>query len=120
MISHIALLRSVNVGENMLRMPRLREMLAELELADVKTYLQSGNALFRANGTAARLAATIEARLAGETRLPVSVLIRTPAQLERIIEGNPFLRESGVDQKRLHVTFLAGRPRRRGWRRSAA
>jgi uncharacterized protein (DUF1697 family) len=108
MISHIALLRSVNVGENMLRMPRLREMLAELELADVKTYLQSGNALFRANGTAARLAATIEARLAGETRLPVSVLIRTPAQLERIIEGNPFLRESGVDQKRLHVTFLAG------------
>jgi uncharacterized protein (DUF1697 family) len=108
MISHIALLRSVNVGENMLRMQRLREILAELGLADVKTYLQSGNALFRASGSAARLAAMIEARLAGETRLPVSVLIRTPAQLKRIIEANPFLRESGVDQQRLHVTFLAG------------
>jgi uncharacterized protein (DUF1697 family) len=113
MISHIALLRAVNVGDNMLKMERLREILAELGLAEVKTYLQSGNALFSANGTEARLAPMIEARLAGETRLPVSVLLRTPAQLSRIIEANPFLRESGVDPKRLHVTFLAG-PASRG------
>jgi uncharacterized protein (DUF1697 family) len=92
----------------MLKMGRLREILGGLGLADVKTYLQSGNALFRAKGTPARLSAMIEARLSGETRLPVAVLIRTPAQLKRIIDANPFLRETGIDAKKLHLTFLAG------------
>lgn len=108
MITHVALRRAVNVGENMLKMGRLREMLAELGLGGVKTYLQSGNALFSAKATPARLSAMIEARLCGETRLPVCVLIRTPTQLERILDANPFLREPGIDPKKLHVTFLAG------------
>jgi len=108
MISHIALLRGINVAGNMLKMTRLREILVELGLAGVKTYLQSGNALFSAKGTAARLSAAIEERLSRETRLPVSVIIRTPAQLQRIVDGNPFLKESDVDHKKLHVTFLAG------------
>jgi uncharacterized protein (DUF1697 family) len=108
MISHIALLRAVNVGENVLKMQRLREILAVLGLADVKTYLQSGNALFRASGPPDGLSAKIEEGLRSETRLPVSVLIRTPAQLKRLIGANPFLREPDIDTKKLHVTFLAG------------
>lgn len=106
MATHIALLRGVNVGGNTLKMERLREVLAGLGLAGVKTYLQSGNALFRGAGTPATLSAMIEARLSRETRLPVSVLVRTPAQLQRIVEGNPFLRDAGVDPRKLHVTFL--------------
>ena len=114
MITHIALLRGINVGDNALRMERLRALLAELGFGDPRTYVQSGNAVFTAAGPAARLARLIEAKLAGETRLPVSVFIRTPAQLERIVDANPFLKEPGIDAKKLHVTFLAARAPKAG------
>jgi uncharacterized protein (DUF1697 family) len=107
MITHIALLRAVNVGGNMLNMERLREIFAELGFADVKTYLQSGNVLFGARGTPAQLAATIETRVSEETRLPVSVIVRTPAQLQRVIAANPFAKEADATPRMVHVTFLA-------------
>jgi uncharacterized protein (DUF1697 family) len=108
MITHIALLRAVNVGGNMLKMELLREMFADLGFADVKTYLQSGNVLFRAKGTPARLAATIEKRVSEATRLPVSAIVRKPDELKRIIAANPFAKEAGVAPSTVHVTFLAG------------
>src|SRR5262245_33176650 len=110
MTTHIALLRGVNVGGNMLRMEHLRALLAELGFGDVATYLQSGNALFSAKGTPDRLAAAIERKVSEATRLPVSVIVRTPTQLKRIIAANPFAKEAGVQQKALHVTFLTGAP----------
>ncbi len=110
MTTHIALLRGINVGGNTLRMERLRALFAGLGFADTRTYVQSGNVLFTAARPAAGLAELIEARLARETRLPVSVLIRSPAQLERIVAANPFLKEPGIDARKLHVTFLLGRP----------
>jgi len=108
MTTHIAFLRGVNVGANTLKMERLRALFAELGFTDARTYVQSGNMLFTAAGPPVRLEPTIERKLAGETRLPVSVLVRTQAQLKRIIDANPFLKETGVDPKKLHVTFLAG------------
>jgi uncharacterized protein (DUF1697 family) len=108
MITHIALLRAVNVGSNMLKMEHLREMLGELGFADVKTYLQSGNVLFRAKGTPARLAAMIEKRVSEATRLPVSAILRTPDELQRIIAANPFAKEAVVAPRTVHVTFLTG------------
>jgi uncharacterized protein (DUF1697 family) len=107
MISHIALLRGVNVGGNMLKMERLRAIFAELGFEGATTYLQSGNVLFGAGGAPADLAATIERKVSEATRLPVSVIVRTPAQLTRVIAANPFLREAGAEPKALHVTFLA-------------
>jgi uncharacterized protein (DUF1697 family) len=107
MTTHIALLRGVNVGDNMLKMERLRAMLADLGLADVRTYLQSGNALFEAKRAPADLAGMIERTVSGATRLPVSVIVRTPAQLQRVIAANPFAKEAGVAPKTVHVTFLA-------------
>jgi uncharacterized protein (DUF1697 family) len=44
----------------------------------------------------------------------VSVLVRTPTQLDRIVAANPFLQESGIDTAKLHVTFLAARPSKPG------
>ncbi len=107
MITHIALLRAVNVGSNMLKMEHLREMFTELGFAGAKTYLQSGNVLFSAKGTPAQLSMMIEKRVSEATRLPVSVIIRTPAQLQRIIAANPFATEAGAAPNTVHVTFLA-------------
>ena len=94
----------------MLKMEHLREMFSELGFTDVRTYLQSGNVLFTAKGAPAQLAVMIEKRVSEATRLPVSAIIRTPAQLRRVIATNPFAKEAGLAPKTVHVTFLAGRP----------
>jgi uncharacterized protein (DUF1697 family) len=114
MTTHIALLRGVNVGANPLKMERLRDLLAELGFAGVTTYLQSGNALFAAEGTPEELSAMIETKVSAATRLPVSAIVRTPAQLKRVRDANPFLKGDGVERKALHVTFLAGAPGKPG------
>ena len=106
----IALLRAVNVGRNTLKMERLRALLAELGCQNVRTYVQSGNAVFAVAGSAGHWEAAIQRRLAGETRLNVTVIVRTTAELGKIIAGNPFLSDAGVDPTKLHVTFLATRP----------
>jgi uncharacterized protein (DUF1697 family) len=110
MASYIALLRGINVGANMLPMARLREILAEEGFVDVRTYLQSGNVVLSADATPAKLAALIEERVSAVTRLPVACVVRTPAQLRRIVAGNPFATEAAALPKTVHVTFLAGPP----------
>jgi uncharacterized protein (DUF1697 family) len=110
---YIALLRGVNVGGNMLKMERLREVCAELGLKNARTYVQSGNVVFEAQGTAGKWAASLEKSLVGEARLPVSVIVRTAADMGRVIAANPFSKERGIDVARLHVTFLQREPDRK-------
>jgi uncharacterized protein (DUF1697 family) len=105
--TYVALLRGVNVGQNTLKMERLRQLCSELGFKNVTTYVQSGNVLFDAEGPPSSWYSAIEKRLAGETRLPVAVLVRTPGELKSIIARNPFLQEQGIDRSKLHVTFLA-------------
>lgn len=102
----VAMLRGVNVGGNILKMDRLRELCDELEFKNTKTYVQSGNLVFEADHARSALCSLIEKRLIGKTRLPVSVILRTPAELEKIISGNPFLKEKEIDLTKLHVTFM--------------
>jgi uncharacterized protein (DUF1697 family) len=50
MTSYVALLRGINVGgHNKLPMQDLRDILATLGCKDIKTYIQSGNAVFRSD-----------------------------------------------------------------------
>jgi uncharacterized protein (DUF1697 family) len=106
MATYVALLRAVNVAQNTLRMERLGELCAELRLKNVRTYAQSGNIVFQADGSAGKWAQALQSKLAGETRLPVTVLVKTEAEITRILAKNPFLREKGIDWTKLHVTFL--------------
>jgi uncharacterized protein (DUF1697 family) len=87
-------------------MEHLRAFRQELGMKNVRTYLQSGNVVFEAKGSASNWAAALEKKLTGETRLPVSVLVRTAAEMDAILAGNPFLKEASVDTARLAVTFL--------------
>ena len=110
MPTYIALLRGINVGGNILKMERLREVCTQLGAKNVRTYVQSGNVVFEASGTAARWAETLEKKLAGESRLPASVMVRTAAEMSAVFAGNPFLKEKGIDVKRLAVSFLQQAP----------
>src|SRR5262245_18601622 len=110
MPTHIALLRGVNVGGNLLKMERLRELCAELGLQNVRTYVQSGNVVFESAGPPGQCLQRLKAKLTGETRLPVAVVLRTASDLRSILDENPFLKKRGIDPARLHVTFLDRAP----------
>jgi uncharacterized protein (DUF1697 family) len=102
----IALLRGVNVGGNILKMDRLRELCAALGAKNARTYVQSGNIVFEAAGSPSSWEAKLEKKLAGESRLPVSVMVRSAAEISTVLAGNPFMKEKTIDTARLAVTFL--------------
>lgn len=108
MATYIALLRGVNVGQNLLKMERLRALAGELGFKNVSTYVQTGNMVFDADDSPAKCSAALEQKLAGETRLPVAVFVRTAEELKAIMARNPFLKDRTIDRTKLHVTFLAG------------
>jgi uncharacterized protein (DUF1697 family) len=97
----------VNVGGNVLKMDRLRELWSELGFSNVRTYVQSGNVVFESRQKPAAWLPGLERSLEALARLPVSVIIRTPGDLSRIIAVNPFLSDPAADPKKLHVVFLS-------------
>jgi uncharacterized protein (DUF1697 family) len=111
---HVAFLRAINVGaRNRVAMADLRELMEGLGYGEVRTHLQSGNAVFTAPGAASpeRLAGEIEGALAEQVGLAVKVLVRSRSELERAIAANPLL-DVAEDHARLLVTFLSRTPDR--------
>jgi uncharacterized protein (DUF1697 family) len=104
---YAALLRGVNVGGRVVPSARLRSAFEKLGYDDVETYIQSGNVVFRSGGSAASLTAAIERGLAQDFGHPIEVVLRTGAQLRRILNGNPLDDRAAAS---LHVTFLKKRP----------
>lgn len=87
----VALLRGVNVGgRSTLAMADVRELATGCGFDDVRTYVQSGNVVFRAGGTAAAAASTLRSASARATRLDPAIAIRTASQLRSVIEACPF------------------------------
>jgi uncharacterized protein (DUF1697 family) len=107
----ISLLRGVNVGGKSIRMADLKSLYEGLGFGNVRTYLQSGNVLFdSSNGNGSALGAVIEAQMARSFAFSTSVLVRTAPDLQRVIQGSPFLHGRLEDPASLHVTFLKGIP----------
>jgi uncharacterized protein (DUF1697 family) len=102
----VALLRGVNVGgRNSVPMAGLRSVLEELGLEDVTTYIQSGNVVFRSHAPVRSLPATMERAIADAFGVRPTVVLRTPAELGAVVDGNPF-----PDTARVHVVFLERKP----------
>ena len=106
----MALFRGINVGgNNMLPMKDLAALLAALGLEEVRTYIQSGNVVFTAAGTATSLAGRIGAAVErGCGFRPQLLLLRAP-ELARALAANPFP-EAAAQPQLLHLWFLAARP----------
>lgn len=106
----IALLRGINVGKNKrIAMADLRELLTDLGYGDVKTLLQSGNAVFTARGTAEVLAGQIQRAITDRFRLEVAVIVRSAEELAKAIAANP-IKNGESDGAKLLIAFLAARP----------
>ncbi len=109
--TYLALLRGVNVGgKNKLPMKALVEICCGIGCGDVRTYIQSGNAIFSADpAIQSTLAALISAEIARRLALRVPVVVRSATELAETVRANPFL-EAGAPEEALHVLFLAGQP----------
>ncbi|HXQ59791.1 MAG TPA: DUF1697 domain-containing protein [Acidimicrobiales bacterium] len=108
--TYVAMLRGINVsGRNKLAMEDLRTLVTAAGGADVRTYIQSGNAVFTSSASATRIVTDLKERLEGFLGTTVPVLVRTTAELDAAMEKNPFLRR-GEDPATLHVTFMAAVP----------
>lgn len=110
MTAQVAFLRGINVGgHNRIGMQRLRELLSGAGYQDVRTHLQSGNAVFRVPGTSERTRADLEGRIARELGLDVPVLVRERDELADVLAADP-LRQVVTDPAKSLVAFLSRRP----------
>lgn len=88
---HIALLRAVNVGgTGKLAMSDLKTLCEKAGFTDVKTYIQSGNVLFRSELSAEKAGKTLDEALAAHLGKAPGVMVRSRKQLETIATNNPF------------------------------
>lgn len=106
---YIAWLRAINVGGNrIVKMEALREALAEFGLTGVRTYIQSGNAVFDAGGKGSRdpeaLARRLEAHLEARFGFAIPTTLRSADQLAALIADLPAV---AADEKLL-ISFLGG------------
>ncbi len=108
---HVALLRGINVGgKNMLPMKQLTAMFVNAGCGDVMTYIQSGNVVFSAaDKVVTELREVITKQIQLRFGLRVPVVLRTAAEIDAVIQGNPFIK-AGVGEEILHVCFLADQP----------
>ena len=106
----IALFRGVNVGgRNLLPMKALVALLGEQGLDEVRTYIQSGNVVFRGAGTAAALAQRILAAVTARFGFRPHLLVLSAADLARAASANPYAEACATPQY-LHLWFLVEAP----------
>jgi uncharacterized protein (DUF1697 family) len=109
---YIAMLRGVNVGgHNRIKMEQLRRSFETLGFEQIRTYIQSGNVVFKATRTSpAALSTKIGEKILSDFGFAVPVVCRTVDELSQTIDSNPFLNQRGIDPEKLHVTFLSDTP----------
>lgn len=109
MTTYAALLRGINVGgHKKVPMGELRQLMAGLGWSDVRTYLQSGNAVFTTEdpdpGT------RLERALARHFGFEVRVLVRTAGELRAVAAACPYP-AAELDPAKLLVLFLQDAPK---------
>jgi uncharacterized protein (DUF1697 family) len=119
--TYIALLRGINVGGHQpVKMAALQASCAALGFTDARTYLQSGNLVFGApQAPPARVAERLTERLRHDLGLSLAVLVKPGREWKALAEGNPFLREAGIDTAKLHATLPFEPPSAAAWAKLA-
>jgi uncharacterized protein (DUF1697 family) len=101
----VGLLRGINVGgKNKVPMTQLRTLFESLGHTEVVTFIQSGNVVFTARGSVAP--ESLERAIESEFGIDITVVLRTPRELEKVVTGNPF---PNADASKLHVGFMANK-----------
>ncbi|WP_111564461.1 DUF1697 domain-containing protein [Rhizobium sp.] len=88
---HIALIRAINVGgTGKLAMTELKAICETLGFTDVKTYIQSGNVLFRADANETDVARALDDALGELLGKKPGVMVRSRREMGAIVAKAPF------------------------------
>lgn len=106
----VCMLRGINVGaRNRVAMAALGEVFETLGFEGAKTVLNTGNVVFRA-GRTDRVKKTIEDAIENRTGVRPDAILRTAAELRRVVEANPFSDAATGDPAHLVIVFLDRKP----------
>ena len=105
--TYIALLRGINVGKaKRVAMADLRATIESLGYGDVRTLLNSGNAVFAAQRALKSTAANdLQAALLKKTGVSSRFTLRSAGELTATVEANPLLKMA-TDHTRLFAAFV--------------
>jgi len=105
----LALLRGINLAsKRRVGMADLRRLLEDAGHEDVRTHLQSGNVVLSSPLSPRKLEARLERQLADALDFEVPVLVRTRAELAKVVANDP-LGAVASDPSRYVVSFLSKR-----------
>lgn len=109
MSTYIVLLRGVNVGgHNKLPMKDWRAIMEGLGYENVRTYIQSGNAVFESDGSASDIAAGMTSTIGEVFGFRPSCVVLTLSEVQAALAACPFRPEGENAHKLVHVFFLNG------------
>ena len=114
MTTFVSLIRGINVGGHQtVRIDELKELYTSLGFKDIVTYIQSGNIVFTSHDAdLAHLPRQIEDSFAQKFGFRAKVMVRTSAELQAIIDCNPFQNQPMKESNRVVVMFLDASPDR--------
>ena len=96
MAAYVALLRGINVlGSGKLPMTDLKAMCEKAGFKSVRTYIASGNVVFKTTKTEPQVKAILETALAKYCGKPIAVMVRTASEMAAVLAGNPFSQMPG-------------------------
>ncbi len=102
----MAFLRAINVGGHTVKMDRLRALFDDLELANVETFIASGNVLFDApSANTGKLETRIEQQLEKALGYEVLTYIRPLSALPGVAADHPFVTHE-AEGHALSIGFL--------------
>jgi uncharacterized protein (DUF1697 family) len=109
---YVAFLRGINVGGVIIKMDALKKAFESLKFKKVRTLLASGNVLFETPTTApAALKKTIEEKLKKTFGREIGVIVRSIAEIEKLVKSAPYKKVKMTPDTRLYVTYLAQKPK---------
>ena len=113
MKSYISLLRGINVsGQKKILMADLKLLYEQLQFEQLKTYIQSGNVLFKCadKHDEEKIILKINKAIFKQYAFDVAILLRDQLALAEILKNNPYLNRKGILEDRLYVTLLSEEP----------
>ena len=109
LIPWVALIRAIGPATHKkMPMQQLRERCEAAGLSDVRTYIASGNLLFRSGEDAAVIKQRIDDVIAGHG-LENAVFLRQPHELAALLSSNPFP-QATLDRPNHVLAVFLGRP----------
>ena len=108
MQTYIAFLRGINVsGVKKIKMADLRVMLEDLGFANVATYIQSGNVIFKSGqSNNQELAEKVKNGIQDTFGFDVPVLVKTKTDIINILEESPYKKAEDLEAKRIYYALL--------------